>query len=71
MRTQDYVIRYVDGLWQIRRGGRLIGAGPSRMEALHVADAMARAGADRGEQSTIAVRDIDGSIIEMPTVGPA
>jgi hypothetical protein len=41
------------------------------MEALHVADAMARAGADRGEQSTIAVRDIDGSIIEMPTVGPA
>jgi hypothetical protein len=37
------------------------------MEALHVADALVRDGADRGEHSTITIRDVDGGVIELPT----
>ena len=71
MPIQEYIIRYVDDLWQVRVGGRLVGGNQNKMEALHVADALARDGADRGEHSTITIRDVDGSIIELPTIRPA
>ena len=71
MPAQDYVIRYADGLWQIRAGGRVVDGRSKKMEALHVADALARDGADRGEHSTITIHDVDGSVIELPTIRPA
>jgi hypothetical protein len=71
MPTYEYLIRYADGRWQIRRGGRLVGAERHRMDALHVAQALVRAGADRGEQWKILVADVKGSTFEFPTIGPA
>jgi hypothetical protein len=66
MPTYEYLIRYVDGLWQIRRGGHLVGAKQHKMDALQLAKALVRNGADRGEQSKILVADIKGSTIEFP-----
>ena len=40
MRTQEYVIRQVDGLWHVRRDGRLVSGQPSQMDALHIAEAL-------------------------------
>jgi hypothetical protein len=71
MPTQEYVIRYADSRRQMRQGGRLIGGRSNRMEALHVAEALARGGADRGERSTTTIRDVDGSVIELPAIRPA
>jgi len=71
MPAQEYIIRYADGLWQALLEGRLVGGRSNKMEALHVADALARDGADRGEWSTIVIADVDGSIIELPTIRPA
>ena len=71
MLTHQYVVRYVDGLWQVRLGGRLLSGKQNRMEALQVAQALARLAADNGEQSEIAIADVDGSIIELPTIRPA
>ena len=65
MSARDYIIRYVDGLWHVRFGGHLVGAKPNKVEALLVAQALARAGADRGEQSKILVADITGSTFEF------
>jgi hypothetical protein len=39
------------------------------MEALGVAQALAQAGALRGERSRILVDDLDGEPIEFPTIG--
>jgi hypothetical protein len=71
MPTYEYLIRYAGGLWQIRRGGDLVGAEQHKMDALHVAQALVRAGADRGEHSKILVADIKGSTIEFPMIRPA
>ncbi len=71
MLTNEFVVRYVDGLWQIRLGGRLLGGKQNKMEALQVAQGLARSGADRGEYSKIAIADVDGSTIEYPTIRPA
>ena len=71
MPTLEYLIRYVDGLWQIRRGGHLVGAKQHKMDALQLADALVRAGTDRGEQSKILVADIKGTTFEFPISGPA
>jgi hypothetical protein len=50
-----------------RNDAAAVGDQSNKMEALHVADALARDGADRGEHSTITIRDVDGSVIELPT----
>ena len=67
----EYLIRYTDGLWQIRRGGHLVGTAADKMDALQRAQALVRAGNDRGEQSKIFVADIQGSTIEFPMIRPA
>jgi len=41
------------------------------MAALGVPQALAQAGAVRGDRSTILVGDLDGEPIEFPTIGPA
>ena len=71
MLTHQYVVRYVDGLWQVRLGGRLVSGKQNKMEALQVAQALARHAADNGEHSKIAIADVDGSMIELPTIRPA
>jgi len=71
MPTLEYVIRYVDGLWEVRFGGQLIGGQSNKMGALRMAQALAQAGADRGEQTKILVADIKGSTFEFPMPGPA
>ena len=70
MRTQQYVVRHVDGLWHVRCDGRLVSGQPTQMEALGVAQAMAQAGALRGDRSKILVGDLDGEPIEFPTIEP-
>jgi len=71
MPTLEYVIRYVDGLWQIRCAGHLVGAKQHKMDSLQFADALVRAGTDRGEQSKILIADIKGTTFEFPVAGPA
>jgi hypothetical protein len=60
MSLQDYVIRLQSGLWEIRLGDRLVGGHPTQMSALQVAEALAHAGALRGERSRIRVGDLGG-----------
>jgi len=47
MRIHEYVVRLVDGLWQVRFDGRLVTGQPTQMGALGVAQALAQAGALR------------------------
>ncbi len=70
MRIHEYVVRLVDGLWQVRFDGRLVTGQPTQMGALGVAQALAQAGALRGERAKILVGDLDGEPIEFPTIGP-
>ena len=59
-----------DGLWEVRLEGHLLSGQPTQMEALGVAQALAQAGALRGDRSKILVGALDGEPIEFPTVGP-
>ena len=70
MPIHEYVVRHVGGLWQVRFDGRLVSSQPTQMEALGVAQALAQAGALRGDRSKILVGDLDGEPIEFPTIGP-
>jgi hypothetical protein len=70
MRIHEYVVRHVDGLWQVRFDSRLVSGQPTQMGALGVAQALAHAGALRGERSRILVGDRDGEPIEFPVIGP-
>ena len=70
MSLQDYVIRLQSGLWEIRLGDQLIGGQPTKLSALHVADALAHGAAVRGKRSRILVADPDGSSIEPPIIEP-
>ena len=67
----QYVVRQQDGLWEVWLGDRLLSGQPTQMEALGVAQALAHAGALRGERSRILVGDLDGEPIEFPVIGPA
>ena len=71
MLTHDFVIRRVDGLWQLRCDGRLVTGQPSQIDALHIAEALPGAAAAKGERSRILIGDLDGSPIEFPTIGPS
>ena len=70
MLTREYVVRHVDGLWHVRCDGRLVSGQPTQMEALKVAEALALAGALRGERGKILVGDHNGSPIEFPAIEP-
>ena len=70
MRIHEYAIRNIDHLWEVRLDGRLTSGQPTQMAALHVADALAQAAADRGSWSKIVVFDGDGSSLEFPLIGP-
>jgi hypothetical protein len=70
MPIQEYVVRNVHGLWEVRLEGRLLSGQPTQLEALGVAQALAQAGAVRGERSRILVGDIDGDPIEFPRILP-
>ena len=71
MRTHEYVIRQVDGLWQVRCDGRFITGQPSQLYALQVARELAALAAAKGERSRILVGELDGHPIEFPTIGQA
>jgi hypothetical protein len=71
MLIQEYVVRLQDGLWEVRLGDHLLSGQPTQMDALHVAEALAHAGALRGERSKILVGDLDGAPIEFPVIEPA
>ena len=70
MPIQEYVVRERDGLWEVRLEGHLLSGQPTQMEALGVAQALAQAGALRGDRSKILVGDLDGESIEFPTIEP-
>ena len=70
MPTLEYVVRLQDGLWEVRLRDRLVSGQPTQMAALSVAQALAHAGALRGERSRILVGDLDGTSIEFPVIGP-
>ena len=71
MPVHEYAVRNVHGLWEVRLDGRLVSGQPTQMDALNVAQALAQAGALRGERARILVGDLDGIPIEFPTIGPA
>jgi hypothetical protein len=71
MPIQEYFVRERDGLWEVRLEDRLLSSQSTQLEAFHVAEALAYAGAVRGERSKILVGDLDGSPIEFPVIGPA
>jgi hypothetical protein len=71
MSILEYVVRERDGLWEVRLGDRLLTGQPSQFEAFLIADALAHAGARRGERSKVLVGDLDGYPIEFPEVRPA
>jgi hypothetical protein len=70
MPMQEYTLREQHGLWEVRLNDQLISGQPTQMEALGVAQALAQAGALRGERSKILVGDLDGSPIEFPLIEP-
>jgi hypothetical protein len=71
MLIQEYFVRERDGLWKVRLEDRLLSGQSTQMEAFHVAEALAYAGALRGERSKILVGELDGSPIEFLVIGPA
>ncbi len=70
MPIQEYVVQERDGLWQVLLGDHLLSDQPTQMDALHEAEALANAGALRGERSRIVVGDLDGRPIEFPLIEP-
>ena len=71
MLIHEYFVRERGGLWEVRLDDRLLSSQSTQMEAFQVAEALAYAGALRGEPSKILVGDLDGSPIEFPVIGPA
>jgi len=67
---QEYVVRQRDGLWEVRLDDHLLSGQPTKIDAFHVAEALANAAALRGKQSRILVGDLDGRAIEFPVIGP-
>ena len=60
MRIQEYDIRHVDGLWQVRLCGRLVGRRPTKLEAVNLAECLAQRAAAGGQRSTVLVADPAG-----------
>ena len=57
MLTHEYVVRLVDGLWQVRLDGRLIAGRSTQLEALNLAECLAQRAAVGGQQSKVAAPD--------------
>jgi hypothetical protein len=60
MPIQEYVVRHVDGLWQVRLGGRLVSSRSTKLEAVNLAECLAQRAAAGGRQSTVVVADATG-----------
>lgn len=71
MQVHEIVFRLVDGVWQVRFDSRIVSSQPTQMDALAAAQALAHAGALRGERSRIEVGDLDGDPIEDTAIGQA
>ena len=72
MRSQEYAVRQVDGLWQVRLDGRLIGGRSTQLEALNLAECLAQRAAVGGQQSKVVVPDsVDGYSVTFAAFGPA
>jgi hypothetical protein len=70
MPIHQYVVRKQDTLWEVRLGGRLMGAQPTYDEALNLAEALAYAAIQRGEPSRIMIGTFDGVAFEFPILPP-
>jgi hypothetical protein len=60
MTIQEYVIRFQDGLWEVRLGNELLCIQPTQIDALRTSQALAQTAALCGEQSKIVVSGLDG-----------
>jgi hypothetical protein len=60
MPIQEYLIRNVDGRWQVRLGGRLVGGRSTRLEAMNLAECLAQRAAAGGKESTVVIADPAG-----------
>jgi len=57
MPNQEYAVRQVDGIWQVRLDGRLIGGRSTQIEALNLAECLAQRAAATGKSSKVLVPD--------------
>ena len=72
MLTHEYVVRHVDGLWQVRLDGRLIGGRSTQLEALNLAECLAQRAAVSGQKSKVVAPDsADGYSVTFAALGPA
>ena len=71
MPVQVYIVRQADGAWQVRLRRQIVGSERTEMQAYRAAEALAQAGALRGERSVIMVADLEGQFIEFPEIRPA
>jgi len=68
---QVYIVRQADDAWQVRLRRQIVGSERTEMQAYRAAEALAQAGALRGERSKILVADLDGQFVEFPEIRPA
>lgn len=67
MRIQEYDIRHVDGLWQVRLCGRLVGRRSTKLEAVNLAECLAQRAAADGQASKVVVADPAGDdVLDFP-----
>jgi hypothetical protein len=70
MPLREYVVRLAAGLWEVRLSDRLLSGQPSYIEALSLAEALARSAASRGEGSKVLSAQSDGQLVELLLVEP-
>ena len=71
MAVQVYVVRRVDGLWQVRLRRQVIRRHRSELQAFRAAEVLARAHALGGDRAMILVAGMDGQMVEFPEIRPA
>ena len=72
MLTHEYVVRYVNGIWQVRLDGRLIAGRSTQLEALNLAECLAQRAAVDGQQSKVEAPDsADGYSVTFAAFGHA
>jgi hypothetical protein len=70
MAIQEYVIRKLDGLWQVWLGDQLLDCHTTYLAAMRKAETLAREASQRGERSKIVVGPVSGVRVEFPTMEP-
>ncbi len=71
MPIQEFVVRKLDGLWQVWHGDELLDYQSTYLGALRAAEGLGREAAQRGDRSTIVIGPIAGVRVEFPGVDPA